>query len=121
MNAKLPNLELLDYKIKQHLINDKEFMQKWNKYKEEHSYACVDVVFDMFIQMWGNTSGGFETVGGCAMTEEYTIVAHERSTDTYIVCFGDKPAYIVNDAPIQFLEDLKDRQIKGINTAKKYY
>lgn len=121
MNIKLPNLELLEYKIRENLIKNETFTQRFQAIKDNKKHIFCDLRFEMFPQWWGNTSGGFEGIGGSAMTEEYTTVAHEQNTNTYIVCFGDKPCYIITDPNDEFLKDLKERNIKGYNSAKGHY
>lgn len=122
MKAKIPNLELLQYKVIENLARDEDFMEKFNKVKEKNKFVTVDVVLDTFLQVWGDTSGGFESgLAGQAFIEEYTTVAHERVTDTYIVCFGDKLCYKIDDPTEVFLEDLKNRQLKGLKSGKQVY
>lgn len=121
MGAKLPNLELLEYKIREKLQKDEDFMEEFERLKEDKRWYGLDLSFDMFLQMWGNTSGGFEGVGGCAMTEQYTVVVHERHTNIYIVCFGETPCYMVRDANQEFYDDLTNRNIKGLHSAKGVY
>lgn len=94
MNPSYPNIELLEYKAKQFLVNDKEIIDKVNEKRKENRYAGVYFEAIVFPQMWGSTCTGFDimedgspAMGGCAMTKEYTTVIHELLTDTYIVCY----------------------------------
>lgn len=82
----------------------------------------------MFPQSWPNTGGGFAEpimMYGQAFTTEITTVMKLRTYDTdevyYAVFFGNKPAYIVNDADERFLTDLKNRDIKSKYEAQKAY
>lgn len=128
MNCKLPNLELLEYKAKVSLLNDEEFMKKFNDIKSKRGFAYVDFDTTTFSQIWGSTCTGFDVakdgspaIGGCAMTKEYTTVVHELLTDTYIVFFGDKGAYVVTDANERFLSDLKNHSIASLSVGKEVY
>ena len=74
----------------------------------------------IFEQTWGNTSGGFETIGGCAMTRQQTIVIVPRnSKERALVYFDGRFAY---DVPVTdvFLEDLKKERIAGCSSKNKY-
>lgn len=121
MYAIYPNLELVEYKVKQLLAADEEFMKKLDKRRPD-----FDVV--VFPQTWGSTCTGFDicpdgspTVGVCAMTKEYTIVVHELTTDSYIVCFGNRPCYKVTDANEDFYSDLKSHNMASLSEARKKY
>lgn len=78
--------------------------------------------------MWGSTCTAFDicedgspALGGCAMTEAYTVVIHERLTDTYFVFVNNRLCYYVEDANQTFLDDLKEHNIKPLSEAKKVY
>lgn len=112
MQDEVPNLELLLYIAKQIL-----------KPKYGNSISL-----ETFPQMWGSTCGGFDVlpsgepaIGGSAMTEIYTTVAHDRETDQYVVFFGKQPAYIVSEAPEVFFEDLKNRNMAPLSAVKSRY
>lgn len=55
------------------------------------------------------------------MTKEYTTVLHELVTDTYIVCFGNRPCYKVTDANEDFFSDLTARRMASLSEARKRY
>lgn len=119
-----PNLELLEYKVRQALAEDNDFIRLIATRK--HFYP--DFTVEVFSQTWGNTCTGFDilangepAIGGSAMTREYTTVFHELDTDCYIVCFGDRLCYKVTNANEQFLEDLKNRQMASLSKAKQNY
>ena len=119
--TRLPNLELLMYKAGIYLDYDEEFVQK-AKGKSLH------FTIETFPQTWGSTCTGFDitedgkaTFGGCAMTTEYTTVVHERTTETYLVFFGDRPCYTVHNPTKVFYEDLKDRNLAILSESKKRY
>lgn len=125
---RVPNLELVLYKAQQLLANDKEFVQTLAELKEQGKDFYIDFDMEVFSQMWGNTSTGFDvtktgepTIGGCAMTEEYTVVIHERTSDCYCVFFGEQPCYKVTNANEDFLNDLKNHSMASLSEAKKRY
>lgn len=127
-NATVPNLELLLYKAQQLLVHDEEFIKALQKRKDELNHLTVDFDVIVFSQVWGNTCTGFDitpdgspTIGGCAMTKEYTTVIHETVTDCYCVFFGDRPCYKVTNANQNFHEDLMKRQMASLSEAKERY
>lgn len=118
---KLPNLELLMYKAGIYLEYDEEFAQK-AKGKSLH------FTIETFPQTWGSTCTGFDitedgkaTIGGDAMTTEYTTVVHEKSTNFYVVFFGDRPCYVVHNPTKEFYEDLKERHLVSLSKSKERY
>lgn len=128
MNPTYPNLELIEYKVKQLLSQSEEFTDKLRELRAENRYAGVDFEAIVFPQTWGNTCTGFDVMkdgtpamGGCAMTKEYTTVMHELLTDTYVVCFGNRPCYKVTNASEEFYEDLDNRNMESLSRAKKRY
>lgn len=127
-NVAVPNLELLLYKAQQLLAHDEEFIKALQKRKDELNHLTVDFDVIVFSQVWGNTCTGFDittdgspTIGGCAMTKEYTTVIHETVTDCYCVFFGDRPCYKVTNANQNFHEDLMKRQMASLSEAKERY
>jgi hypothetical protein len=128
VNARYPNLELLEYKAIMYLSRDKEFVRILDEKKRDNKYALVEIEAVMFPQIWGSTCTGFDvtengspTLGGCAMTKEYTTVIHELVTDTYIIFFGEKMCYEVTNANAEFYEDLQKRQMASLSEAKRRY
>ncbi len=127
--AKLPNLELIEYQAKIYLSKDQEFKKAFEeKRKENRMIRQMNLVFDSFIQMWGSTCTGFDTtdsgepaIGGCAMTEAYTVVVHERHTDFYIVFFDNKPCYVVYNASPAFYQDLRQHNMASLSESKERY
>ena len=45
-------------------------------------------------QVWGNTSGGWQSIGGAAMTADYTIVIENLIYGVIFVYYGGSLAYI---------------------------
>lgn len=128
MNPNYPNLELIEYKTRQLLAKDGEFVEKVNEKRKGNRYSGVYFEAMVFPQMWGSTCTGFDimedgsaSIGGCAMTKEYTTIIHELLTDTYVVCFGNSPCYSVTDANEEFLADLNSRNMASLSEAKKRY
>lgn len=106
MVVRIPNLELLLYKAQQALAHDPDFVQKIAEIKENDSHKKVylDFSVECFSQIWGSTCTGFDVteagepvMAGSAMTEEYTTIVHEKTTDTYCVFFGDRPCYKLDE------------------------
>ena len=123
--TRLPNLELLMYKASSIFLQEEEFLLKARKLK---NYEILDIEVETFPQTWGSTCTGFDitedgkaTVGGCAMTTEYTTVVHEKRTDFYLVFFGDRPCYAVHNPTKEFYEDLKERHLASLSESKERY
>lgn len=128
MNARYPNLELLEYKARVALSRDEEFLKIFEEMKKNKKYVYAEIDAVMFPQIWGSTCTGFDVtengspaLGGCAMTKEYTTVLHELLTDTYIIFFGEKMCYKVTNANAEFYEDLQKRQMASLSEAKRRY
>ena len=128
--TRYPNLELLEYKAKQLLSQDKEFLAAVEAYKKENNtkYAAFDFNTTMFPQVWGSTCTGFDiaadgspAIGGAAMTKEYTTVLCETLTGSYIVCFGDHPCYKVTNPSEDFINDMREHHMSGLREAKTRY
>ena len=124
-----PNLELLEYKAKQILFNDAEFIAKLNAAKEQRKYVALYLDAQVFPQVWGSTCLGFDimpdgspNIVGCAMTKAYTTVFHEADiSDTYIVFFGNTVCYKVENATKEFQEDLHNHRLASLSEAQKRY
>ena len=128
MNARYPNLELLEYKARVALSKDEEFLKNFEAKRKDNKYVYSEIDAVVFPQIWGSTCTGFDvtedgspTLGGCAMTKEYTTVLHELATDIYIIFFGEKMCYKVTNANVEFFEDLKKRHMASLSEAKRGY
>ena len=90
-------------------------------YRFEHRETKIcDFEMETFTQMWGNTSGGFESIGGCAMTTQRTYVFIPIScNDNCIVYFEGRFAYSVPYSDI-FIKDAKERKVAGCRHMGKY-
>ncbi len=104
--TRYPNLELLEYKTKQLLIQDKSFIATVNAYKKANNEtcACFDFATTMFRQ-----------------NKEYTTILWETLTDTCVVCFGDSPCYKVTKPNEDFINDIAQHSIASLVEAKTRY
>ena len=121
MYPKYPNLESLESKVAQLLVRDPDVQGLLGHQKPQFTV-------EVFPQTWGSTVTGFDvtpnnepTIGGCAMTTEYTSVFHEHVTNTYAVCFGEHPCYMALNPSTLFFTDLGDRNMASLSRAKKEY
>lgn len=105
-----PNLELLEFKAKLAL-----------KEKNSEKYANASFRADVFLQAWASTALGFGGIGGQAMSEAYTTVFSDDIKNAYVVFFGNRIAYIVENPKPIFFEDLKVRDMKAIKDALIQY
>lgn len=100
---------------------DSEFYNRmgYNLYKEGVRISDFDLF--TFIQMWGNTSGGFEGVGGCAMTNQrtYVFIPNGGTCEMCFVYFGGRFAYAVPFSS-KFMEDVKNQRVAGKSSYRKY-
>ena len=128
MTAKIPNLELIEYKFKQYLYNDKEWVKLAEKKEKENKWWRPEIDLYLFPQIWGSTCTAFDMdengiplMGGQAMTKAYTIVAKETHTQYYGVFVDGEPCYMIKDPTKQFYEDLKAGKMKGKRKAMEVY
>ncbi len=128
MKPVLPNLELLLYKAQMLLAKDESFIAVVNARKENKQFFGLDFVVDVFPQMWGSTCTGFDVMpdgspvmSGSAMTEAYTTIIHERQTDCYVVFFGDRACYKVENANQAFFDDKQQHIMASLSVAKNRY
>lgn len=101
----------------QEVLNIKQsynFYLDYKKLKEQHIKRVDDDDFDIHIfeQMWGNTSGGFEGIGGSAMTMQTTYVLIPKFDHDCLVYFGSKFAYKVPYSQ-KFIADVLAKNVKG--------
>ena len=83
----------------------------------EHNYDL-----ETFEQLWSNTSGGFEGMGGCSMTwERVYVFVPKRRNKNYIVFFGGRFGYKIPKDNEVFKEDLKNMNIAGMSSFKERY
>lgn len=125
--TRLPNLELLTYKAIEYLKQDEGFCKKYEELPN-YGHKRVDFKIETFPQLWGSTCTGFDvteggkaTIGGSAMTTEYTTVVREESTETYVIFFGDRVCYAVHSPTKEFYDDLKERHLVSLSKSKERY
>ena len=83
-------------------------------------HLISDFELETFTQIWGNTSGGFEGIGGSAMTTQRTYVFLPVTCNGPCqVYFGGRFGYAV---PISdtFLEDVRQHKVVGCHHKGKY-
>ena len=75
-----------------------------------------------FEQVWGNMSGGFEGIGGSAMTTQrtYVFVPTHTHDDMCLVFFAGTYAYSVPYSR-KFIEDVKNENILGKSDYRRYF
>lgn len=78
------------------------------------------VVFRSFMQTWGSTALGFNTIGGQAMTSRVTTVIKTNDCK-YYVFFGGRLAYCIEEPSEEFFKDLIDCHMVDCATAMKRY
>ncbi len=129
MEARYPNLELIEYKFLAAISNScDEFKERFKKAKEKNRYVRPDFDVHVFPQVWGSTCTAFDVskdgspvMAGQAMTKAYTTVIHEVVTDVYGVFIGNEGVYIVTNPTDVFLEDVKHHSIKSSSQGKEVY
>ena len=88
--------------------------------KEMYNHYISDFEMETFTQVWGNTSGGFGGVGGCAMTTQRTYVFIPQQVDEDCqVYFDGAFAYAVPYSKT-FMEDVKNHSVEGRGHQGKY-
>ena len=128
MRKNYPNLELLEYKSIMYMMgldkgNLKEYSIHDFKMKRRPIFDAT-----VFLQLWASTCLGFDVddegnayCGGSAMTEAYTTVMHETTSDTYFVFFDGDLCYVVTEPTEKFLNDLKNHRLESRSEAKVKY
>ena len=94
----------------------------YKKLQEQSLFGNItDDDFDLYLfeQTWGNTSGGFEGIGGSAMTSQTTYVLVPKFDHDCLVFFGGKFAY---KAPYneKFMSDVREGNVKGKSRSGVY-
>lgn len=71
-----------------------------------------DIELHLITQTWGNTSAGWETIGGSAMTPAYTTILENKWYGLSFVYYSGKLAYIceMDDK----YNDLKQKGYRGL-------
>jgi hypothetical protein len=88
--------------------------------KNYNDNSIRDFVMETFTQLWGNTSGGFESIGGAAMTIQRTYVFIPTVNDEDCqVYFGGAYTYSVPYSK-EFEDDVKAHNVAGKYHKGKY-
>ena len=90
--------------------------------KEPYKNRVSDFELYTFEQTWGNTSGGFEGIGGSAMTNQRTYVfvpTTATEKEECLIFFGGRFAY---HAPYNEVlkKDIAEHNMAGVNRKAKY-
>ena len=89
MNARYPNLELLEYKARVALSQDEEFLKIFEEKKRNNKYAYAEIDAVMFPQVWGSTCTGFDvTEDGSPyfLAKGYAIRSRMRMRNFMKIC-----------------------------------
>ena len=101
------------------LMIDRDFSRHLNN-PRKNAVECFTL--HTFEQVWGNTSGGFEGIGGSAMTTQRTYVFIPLSIaddEDCLVFFGGRFAYRAPYGDI-FKSDVDSRNMAGLSSCSRY-
>lgn len=132
MKCKVPNLELLLYKVHEHLFANGKFLTiAMDKGLFGENRTCTFpnlMVIECFPQTWSSTCTGFDidskgepVMAGSAFTDAYTTIVYEKHTDVYVVCFGEDVAYMVDDPTDYFYTDIWKHDMTSLSKALTRY
>jgi hypothetical protein len=104
----------------------KRELDRVQKYMSENNIKERYYNISMFPQTWCNTSGGFETWGGCSMTTENTyVLTNTKPRDKEYVFFAGNFAYELDPMKCTdyylFELDVKSNNVAGMNMYKERY
>jgi hypothetical protein len=91
------------------------------KYADHNFYKdWCQVDLHVVLQMWGNTSGGWEGIGGAAMSNIYTVVVENPRMGLSCIYYHGKLAYIL-EIDDKYREFIKARgyHFPGINSCSR--
>ena len=100
---------------------DREFYFHMNQESYKKGMRQSDYDLYTFEQLWGNTSGGFEGIGGSAMTTQrtYVFVPQHQLDEICLVFFGGRFAYKVPYSR-EFIDDVINQRVEGKSRSGKY-
>lgn len=80
-----------------------------------------DVNVHLIKQTWGNTSGGWEGIGGSAMSQRYTTIIENQWIGAIFVYYGGQLAYIADAGEkLKPFREVSFRNLPGMmNCSKK--
>ena len=107
--------------IAKQLLNINDDIQfRFNFNKDNRRVTVDDFDLHIFEQTWGSTALGFGSIGGQAITTEFTYVfVPVNCNQNCFVYFGDQFAYEAEYCD-QLLEDIGNRCMKPCNRAGYY-
>lgn len=71
-----------------------DYAPKLRDYFQDKTNQWDQVDFHIIQQTWGNTSGGWQGIGGAAMTTDYSVIVTNKFLNVAFVYFGGRLAYI---------------------------
>lgn len=74
---------------------NKELQDLYNQYYKNDNWLDFQVI--QLVQNWSNTSCGWESLGGSAMSSDYTTIIYNRRLKIICVFYNGKLAYIAKD------------------------
>ena len=107
----LPNLPLIQKRFFNSIQS--ELIQNNIRYPEFE-------VINVFSQTWGSTALGFGGIGGQAITSAYTTIIENIDLGYLAVFFGERMAYIIRHPNDEFVEDVKNRNMRSVEQHYKY-
>lgn len=81
---------------------NKELQDLYNIPNRSHAWNKISVI--QTIQSWSNTSCGWQSLGGCAISSAFTTVIYNKYLQGMFVYYNGKLAYIAkNDGSVDML------------------
>jgi len=83
-------------------------------------YVWCDVNMHVISQIWSNTLGMYEGIGGAAMTSGYSVIIENKILNLACVYYGGKLMYIVDiDDKYQQVKNDNYRSLPGLSNVRK--
>lgn len=99
--------EMYECGIIQENIKDDSILELIKTSRDQESWNRLNL--KCFQQTWGNTSGGWQSIGGSAMTSKYTVVIEVIPFNISLVFYNGKFAYCYKSDSYKG----KDRNLPG--------
>lgn len=129
MEAKYPNLELIEYKMKEILKKSSYYKEKSSEMVSKRKYQPWS--FDMYVfpQLWESTRLAFDfdeegrrvICGGDALTKAYTVVVEENSTGMTAVFVDNMFCYLIAEPNQAFRDDFRACSMATISESMERY
>lgn len=113
----------LNYSVmKEKSVRNKKIVDDFSYRVNNKKHTAYDFVWESFEQLWGNTSGGLETIGGSAMTTQTTDVflPKDLEDEDCHVYFNGIYGYSVPMSET-FMNDVENHNVKGCLHYKQAY